>query len=143
MAWKSDKPSAVALDSTTLARRIQAARNLSGLKQAELDTLVEEDVGRKDLTGRLERYLTSPERSLPPFTTELAESIARHTCLPVAWFMEPEIGLAFAADRAVGERLRRLESRLAEVAGLAAQHESRLQELLRGTQAQDGELASE
>lgn len=106
-----------------MARRIQAARDLSGIKQADLDALVEEDIGRKDVTGRLERYLTKPERSLPPFTMEVAECIARHTGLPVGWFTEPELGNAFLPESDLRSRVDEIETQQAE--GLAGLDEVR------------------
>lgn len=98
----------MALDPETRSRRIAAARALAGIeKQSELDELLDQDDLGKQVAAKLEGMW-----KMPGFTVEIAESLARHTGLPTAWFTEPDLTRVFASDLELAERLRRLETRL-------------------------------
>jgi transcriptional regulator with XRE-family HTH domain len=74
------------LDPDTLKRRVKSARELAGLDQRDIGALMKTDgLGRHDV-GKWERV----DPSAPPMSPARAESLARHTGVPPAWFTEPD-----------------------------------------------------
>lgn len=95
------------LDAAEIKRRIEAARILRGIGQAELDRLFHEDGLGKGEAGRT-------ERGDLPMTRVRREAFSRHLGVPERWFTAASIDeIVGLRDREPGdsieERLERIE----------------------------------
>lgn len=82
----------MSLSPKELARRIQAARALNGLSQADLGELVKADgFGRYDIS-RLERAGAErpPKKPPPPLSPARIRSLAQATGVPECWFTQAD-----------------------------------------------------
>lgn len=144
----------VALNPETLSRRLVAARALAGLSQKELGVLMKRDGYGSDDPSRIERAgQPNPPRKPPPVLHQgRADSVAKHTGVPLDWFFEPDLSKLFATPEAsslqrdvdrLDRHLRELETVLVEAELLDAEAIDRILDSLDTNAPPQGEVPAE